>query len=99
MKPKYMIGTTAIHMLGDVSRPEGDLCIIRNEDHENYIGCWVTGFGFVEVKFPKNSTRELNDADHKKYHCMRIGIAGSYIQKIDTLNNRQSAVDFSNTKS
>ena len=71
MKVKYMIGTTAIHKLGDISREEGDLCRISKEDNENYYGSWVTGFGFFDVKFPKSTTRELTPEEveywNKKY--------------------------------
>jgi hypothetical protein len=65
---KYMIATKAIHMLGDISRKEEDLCIISKEDEENYIGMWVTGFGFFDVKFPKETTRELTQEEVNKYN-------------------------------
>lgn len=76
MKAKYMMATKAIHLLGDISREEADICIIREEDADNYIGEWVTGFGFVEVKFPKDSTRDLTAEEVAKYHGMVITLAG-----------------------
>lgn len=67
MKCKYMIATDAQHKLGDVSRTDSDLCLVENEDADNYYGQWVTGFGFVNVRFPKKTTRELTTAEAKQY--------------------------------
>ena len=71
---KYMMATKAIHQLGDISRDEPDICLIHDQDEENYIGNWVTGFGFVDVKFPKATTRELTSKEIQKYDklCVRI---------------------------
>ena len=68
MKPKYMMATKAIHKMGDISRDKPDLCIINSEDESNYIGNWVTGYGFVEVEFPKETTRELTEEEIKNYN-------------------------------
>lgn len=65
---KYMMATKAIHKLGDISSSEPDLCIIYREDDENWIGNWVTGLGFINVKFPKISTRELTREEIEKYN-------------------------------
>ena len=64
--PHYMMATTAIHQLGDISREKLDLCIIEGEEGENYIGQWVEGYGFINVKFPKATTRELT-GEEKDY--------------------------------
>ena len=74
---RYMMATRAIHQLGNISRDEPDLCVIHSEDAENYIGNWVTGFGFINVKFPKSTTRELTDEEKEKYHGMQVVIGGS----------------------
>ena len=66
-----MMATKAIHNLGDISRDIPDLCYINTEDDDNYIGGWVSGFGFINVKFPKNTTRELTPEEYKKYHLNR----------------------------
>jgi len=81
--PKYMMATTAIHLIGDISRDEPDLCIVIDEDSENYIGNWVTGFGFVHVNFPKATTKELTAEDVKRYHGMGLALAGRYIGEVD----------------
>jgi len=60
---RYKIATKAIHKLGDISRDKPDLCVIHSQDEENYIGNWVCGFGFIDVKFPKETTRDLTDEE------------------------------------
>ena len=74
---KYMMATTAIHQLGDISSNEPDLCIIHSEDNDDYIGNWVTGFGFVNVRFPKETTRELTQQEKDKYSKMHYQIANN----------------------
>ena len=78
--PKYMMGTTAIHMLGDISRDKEDLCHIDREEGSDYIGSWVTGFGFIEVRFPKISTRDLtpDEIDFFDGRHYRIGSGFPY---------------------
>ena len=80
---KYMMATKAIHMTGDISRDEEDLCHVHAESKENYIGSWVTGIGFMEVKFPKETTRDLTAEEVKKYNLMHIGINNSYSYQIE----------------
>jgi len=53
------MGTTAIHWLGDISREKPSYFIYDDEDNENYYGSWVEGYGFINVRFPKASTRDL----------------------------------------
>lgn len=65
--PKYMMATKALHQLGDISRDHEDICRIDREEHDNYIGAWVTGFGFFDVKFPKETTRELTPDEVEHY--------------------------------
>ena len=75
MEQRYMMATKAVHKLGDISRDKPDLCFINDEDDENYIGSWVTGFGFIEVKFPKKTTRELTKKEIKYWNKLYVGIA------------------------
>lgn len=65
---KYMMATKAIHKLGDISSDYYDLCFITHEDETNYIGNWVTGLGFVNVKFPKKTTRNLTPKEVKHFN-------------------------------
>lgn len=74
-----MMATKAIHKLGDISRDAPDYCVVREDaaDPDNYIGDWVTGYGFIDVKFPKATTRECTPAETKWFDdnesSLRIG--------------------------
>jgi hypothetical protein len=62
--PRYMMGTKAIHdFAGDISREDYDYCYIQRQEEDNYIGIWVEGFGFFDVKFPVETTRECTDEE------------------------------------
>jgi len=77
---KYLIGTTAIAKLGDISREFDKDCLIENlchvnrEDDKNYYGMWITGFGFFNVKFPKETTRELTQEEIEYCNTKRVRI-------------------------
>lgn len=75
----YMMATKATHKLvGNVSRSEPNLCIIRREEEKTFIGRWVTGLvNLFEVRFKKRTTRELTNEEKKKYHGMEIAVSGS----------------------
>ena len=79
--PKYMMATTAIHQLGDISSEEPDLCIVVEETETDYIGNWVFGLGFFGVKFPKATTRELNEAEIAEYQGMKLAMHGAFSGK------------------
>lgn len=70
-----MMATKAIHMLGDISSDTPDLCSIYGETRTCWIGCWVTGYGFMNVKFPKKTTRKLTkeEAEYWRSRATRIG--------------------------
>ena len=78
----YKMATKAIHKLGDISRDASDLCIIFQEDAHNYIGNWVTGFGLIGVKFPKETTRNLTDKEIAYWNGRGIVLAGVYVGKL-----------------
>lgn len=67
IKPIYMMATKAFHKLGDISREKPSLCCVTGEDKENFYGHFVEGFGFIDVKFPKSTTRKLTEAEKKHY--------------------------------
>lgn len=81
MFPKYMMATKAFHQLGEISSAEPDICVVHKEDETNYIGNWVYGLGFVGVKFPKSTTRELTEAEVKQYNGQRLAISGCFSGK------------------
>ncbi len=66
-----MIATKAIHHLGDISRDEPDLCYVHEETETDYIGNWAQGFGFIEVRFPKATTRPPTKEEEIK-HGLRL---------------------------
>ena len=84
MTQKYMMATTAIHQLGDISSETPDLCRVYDEDEENYIGAWVAGLGFFNVKFPKSTTRELTEEEHKEFGRKHLVMSGMDLGKLDT---------------
>src|SRR4030095_9111600 len=72
--PRHMMATKATHALGDISRDEPDLCVIEREEQHDYVGAWVTGFGFINVRFPKETTRDLTEAEIRLYDGKRVRI-------------------------
>lgn len=77
------MATTASHMTGDISRKTPDLCIVGEEDDENYYGHWISGFGFIGVQFPKRTTRKLTPKEVKKYHGRFMLMDGTLIGAIN----------------
>lgn len=71
-----MMATRATHQLGDLSRPDPHLALIHDETDAEYIGEWVAGIGYINVRFPKSSTRELTDDEKETYRGMRVVCGG-----------------------
>ena len=69
------IATTAIHKLGTLSRKDGDLCRVTKESDTDYYGMWVTGMGFFNVRFPKETTRELTKEEIEKWNSTYIQLS------------------------
>ena len=80
---KYMMATRAFHLLGDISRDEEDLCHVSEETPTHWIGSWVEGYGFVKVKFPKETTRDLTDEEIEKYNAKVLQVASWPPFKLD----------------
>ena len=76
IKPKYMMATTAIHLLGDISEDAPELCRVFQEDDDNYYGNWVLGIGFMNVRFPKETTKDLNGFDIRVWNGRKIALGG-----------------------
>lgn len=94
---RYMMATKAFIRTGSISREIPDLCIVYSEDVENYIGSWVTGLGFFDVKFPKSTTRELTDKEKETWHGRQITIGSSpvvtiYTKKVEHVEAKESPV-------
>lgn len=74
----YMMGTRAVHFFaGDISREEPELCLVYNQDGEDWIGQWVEGLGFFDVRFPKASTRDLTEEEKRLYHKRRLVVGNN----------------------
>lgn len=71
---KYLMGTKAHHLLGDISREKDDLFHADMETEKFWIGMWVTGFGYFHVCFPKDTSRELTEEEREKYNKMHVQI-------------------------
>lgn len=56
----YLYATEAYHKMGDISRKEGDIAIVSQKDENFYCGNWVEGFGFINVKFPINTSKIIS---------------------------------------
>jgi len=76
MPDRYLMATTATHVLGDISRDEPHLALIYGEDGDDWIGEWVTGIGYINVRFPKATTRELT-AEEVALYDGRVVQAGN----------------------
>lgn len=72
--PKYLMGTKAFHQLGDISSDGYDLFLANAETENYWVGMWVTGFGFFNVLFPKETSRELTNDEIEKYNKTYVRI-------------------------
>lgn len=82
IKPSYKLATKAIHKLGDISRDEGDLCVVYGETETDYVGNWTTGLGFFDVHFPKDTVRDLTHEEE-----IRFGLVLPDNPPVTILNN------------
>lgn len=78
IKTRHMMATKAYHQLGDISNDTYDICLVYDEDGDNYIGNWITGMGFIDVKFPKDTTRELTPEEIEYYHGLPTMLGDAY---------------------
>ena len=82
-RERHMMATKAAHRFaGDVSResdpndPVENICFVRYEEGDNFVGEWVTGYGYVKVRFPKSTTRELTEDEKNYFRKCEIVIVG-----------------------
>lgn len=71
---KVGIATVAIHKLGNVSRDEPDYCILHSEDENDYYGNWCEGYGFMNIRFPKETTTIASDTLTEKVKKSKVKI-------------------------
>jgi hypothetical protein len=72
---KYKIATACVYKHGDTFKGSDDLCYVYNEDEENWYGCWVEGFGFFDVAFPKATTRNLTQEELDHYKGVKVRLS------------------------
>jgi hypothetical protein len=76
---RYGMATGAFFPDGDLfcsDVRQSRLCIIKDEDEENFYGHFVEGLGAAGLRFPKISTRELTEAEKQQYDGKVYGIGG-----------------------
>lgn len=62
--PRLMMATKAHLTQAEISREDPDYCWIDGEtENGDFLGSWVTGYGFIEVMFPKETTRPLTSTE------------------------------------
>ena len=74
MAPKKLMGTLAYHKLGEISRQIPDIFTAVAETETHWVGSWLTGFGFVSVLFPKETSRELTEEEVEHYKGKKLAI-------------------------
>jgi hypothetical protein len=79
-----MMATRATHQLGDLSRFPANLALITGEDDDHWIGSWVEGYGYINVHFPKATTRPLTAEEIAAYDGHLVEVAGldNYVIRI-----------------
>lgn len=81
--PTYMMATKAYHQLGEVSRDEPDICYVTKFQSGHYYGSWISGYGFVNVKFPLETTRELTEIERVYYRNCKYQLSDHEPVKLD----------------
>ena len=82
----YYMGTKAYHQLGEISSDEPDLLFSERETENFYVGAWITGFGFFNVLFPKETTKRLTPEEIERYRDMYVQLNDYEPQKLSDLD-------------
>jgi hypothetical protein len=87
IKPqKYMMATEAFHKLGNMSSDTPELCVVNGETDEYYIGMFVYGMGYFDIRFSKKTTRDLTEAEIKEYDGTTVSLGGRPYYKLKIKN-------------
>lgn len=70
----YMMGEEAYHLMGDISSDYPEIFVAWEETDDYFIGNWITGFGFINVLFPKKTSRRLTEVEIEKYSKIQNSI-------------------------
>ena len=77
---RYMMGTIAHHgCAGDVSKESPHICLVyyEDEDGNDWIGQWLEEPEVFDVRFPKQSTRDLTWEEKQLYHKRRLVVGNN----------------------
>ena len=59
----------------DISRDKPDFCVVYGTHGDGCLkGRWLTGFGFVDVHFPRETTREITPDEQERYGSLNLAI-------------------------
>ena len=74
-EPKVMIGTIGYHQLGQLGGDDvEDWFYAVSETQDYWIGNWITGFGFFNILFPKDTSRGLTQKELEYFNTLRFTI-------------------------
>ena len=77
-KPRYMIA---------LKYGVPKLCFVSREDKFNFIGHWAVGKGFFNVRFPKETTRELTEKEKTENNGVPVVVSNRLLYIIETKEN------------
>ena len=72
-----------------------DLVVIYGEDDEYYVGQYVLGLCIPKTKFPKATTRPLNEDEVRLWSGRKYRAAGISLGKMNITNAKQACKDAS----
>jgi len=67
MNTCYMMATQAFHQLVGFSSDFPELCRVISQDDDNYYGIWENRCELEDIRFPKETTRPLNEEEIDYY--------------------------------
>lgn len=87
-EPCYMMATKAWSKGNlNISKSTPSLCFVDREDEDNYIGNWLEGAAWIDVKFPKKTTRKLTKEEKDKHNGTVISVGSYYTYIVETKKN------------
>jgi len=83
IEPRYLMGNEAYHLLGDIGRDEDDIFQAYGETEDYWIGAWITGYGYFNVCFPKETSRELTPEEVEYWSKQYIAVGSQPAYKLN----------------
>ena len=82
IREKYMTAGTSYFPNGKFFSQKPDLCVVWGIKGDEYIGQYVYGTGFINIRFLRETTRNLNKAERKEHNGRKLCLSGVIIGKI-----------------